>query len=495
MRNLRLKLSDLLRFPVRLFRAVTDAPRLTEAVHRQLRTLDTRLAALEKDLGAVRVESRRTRTELRDRLLQYNLTLGRLARTGTKTSRLSWRSVPLELEAGSVPGWEGVGDGASAPDPEGREWLTLDACPICGHHDRTIVNEFNKLVLLRKAPDSTAAQYGYAICHACGVMFATRRPSGERYRYLLAHFGEVTNKAGGDVEIRSPLLNPYPLTDEGRDRLKRLASRGVWVSDHLQVPKAEYLEGLVKDRFENSVHLDLLGALVAPTKARVLEIRPRAGTIAEGLRRLFGADVSAMPIWESQRFLLKEVYGIDSPGLIDFDRFTIPYEGTFDLIICNHILTHIVRPGLFFDVLMQHLAPGGHVYFFNEPDDAEFLKGTQSMLASLNPLHLQAFDQASLVRALGARGLEVVFMKSRNFHHLCLARRSESASWSPMTEKQRTSRIHAYQRARDKSVLTLSPDLRGRFAEEWPQIVERSVAEGLAEFDADGTLKLVGRSR
>jgi hypothetical protein len=158
------------------------------------------------------------------------------------------------------------------------------------------------------------------------------------------------------------------------------------------------------------------------------------------------------------------------------------------------MLTHVVRPGLFFDVLMQHLSPGGHVYFFNEPDDAEFLKGTQSMLASLNPLHLQAFDQPSLIRALAARGLEVVFVKSRNFHHMCLVKRGEPAM-TPMTEKQRTARIHAYQRARDRAVLALSPELRGRFAAEWQQIVERGVAEGLAEFDADGTLRLVGRPR
>ena len=287
------KLVDVLRFPARVLRFPGEVQRLTTAVHRQLRTLDARLAALEKDLREVRGESRRTRTELRDRLLQYNLQLGRLARARrgetAKAPALSWRSVPLELEAETAPGWEGVGDGESAPDPEGREWLTLDACPICGHRDRTIVNEFNKLVLLRKAPDSTAARYGYAICHACGVMFATRRPSGERYRYLLIHFGEVTNKAGGAAEIKNPLLNPYQLNDEGRDRLKRLAARGVWISDHLQVPKTEYLEGLVKDRFEHSVHLDLLGALAAPRNARVLEIRPRAGTIAEGLRRLFGA--------------------------------------------------------------------------------------------------------------------------------------------------------------------------------------------------------------
>jgi SAM-dependent methyltransferase len=485
------KLRDLLRLPARLLK-------LTESINRQLKSFDARLTALEKDLRSVHGESRRTRTELRDRLLQYNLQLGRLSRArGGRTGRnraLSWRSVPLEVDDGSAPGWNPVGDGKPAPDPEGLEWLVLDACPVCGHGERTLVNEFNKLVLLTKAPDATAARYDYAICHACGMMFATRRPSGERYRYLLANFGEVTNKAHGDAEIKSPLLNPYPLSEDDRVRLTWLASKGVWVSDHLQLRKGEYLEALVKDRFENSVHLDLLGALVAPKQARVLEIRPRAGTISEGLRRLFGAEVHAMPIWESQKFLLKAVYDIDSSGLIDYDQFDIPFDGTFDLIICNHMLTHVVRPGLFFDVLLQHLSPGGHVYFFNEPDDAEFLRGTQSMLASLNPLHLQAFDQPSLVRALAARGLDVVFMKSRNFHHMCLARRGEPA-FVPMTEKQLAARVRAYQRARDKAVLALPPELRGRFAGEWQQIVERGVAEGLAEFDEDGTLKLVGRPR
>jgi SAM-dependent methyltransferase len=332
-------------------------------------------------------------------------------------------------------------------------------------------------------------------------MYATRRPVGARYRFLNLNFGEVTAKHGDDAAFTNPLLNPYPLTDDDRETLRRRAARGVFVSEHLGLRSDEYLEGLIKDRFENSVHLDLIGALLSPRNARVLEIRPRTGMISEGLRRLFGADVHTMPIWESQEFLLKEVYGIASSGLVDYDQFDIPSPGPFDLIICNHMLTHAVRPERFFDAVHRRLAPGGHVYFYNEPDDVEYLSGNQSMLATLNPLHMQAFDQKSFARALAANGLEVTFHRRRNEEHICLAKMTGSArrdgaqdgTWTPMTEKERSKRVRAYRRARDRAILGLRGDLRARFAGEWQQIVERSVAEGIADFDAEGNLRLIAR--
>jgi 2-polyprenyl-3-methyl-5-hydroxy-6-metoxy-1,4-benzoquinol methylase len=42
-------------------------------------------------------------------------------------------------------------------------------------------------------------------------------------------------------------------------------------------------------------------------------------------------------------------------GAIDYDQFTIPFEGTFDLIVANHMLTHIVRLDRFFNELRAHL--------------------------------------------------------------------------------------------------------------------------------------------
>jgi SAM-dependent methyltransferase len=508
------KVANLLRAPGRLARFLAEAPDLLHSVRKSLKAAadasrdqvaigkksmklaaqsEARVAELQKDVRELQAESRQLRAEMQERLLQYNLQLGRLARGGTGTAddeappRLAARSVPLTVDEPQRLEWESVG---TPPDP--REWLTLDACPACGHADRTIVNPFNKLVLLETAPDATAARYDYAICHACGLGYATRRPFGGRYRHLLEHFGEVTGKVGDNTEIADPLLNPLPLTDADRERLSRLAARGVWVSEHLGLSKREYLEALLRDRFANSVHLDLLASLVAPKDGRVLEIRPRTGMISDGLRRLFGARVFALPIWESQRYLLEKVYGIDSPGLVDYDDFTIPFEGRFDLIICNHMITHVVRPAQFFERIVSHLNPGGYVYFYNEPEDTEFLKGSQSMLATLNPLHMQTFDQASLVRLLAARGLEVVFLKSRNLNHMCLARAGDGA-WAPMTARDLDKRVKAYRLAYDRAVLLSSPDVRQRFADDWPKVVERGVASGLAEFDAAGNLKLVGR--
>ena len=50
-----------------------------------------------------------------------------------------------------------------------------------------------------------------------------------------------------------------------------------------------------------------------------------------------------MPIWEGQQFIIQELYGIPTSTLIDFDRFQVPFEEPFDLIVCNHMFNHAVR--------------------------------------------------------------------------------------------------------------------------------------------------------
>ena len=476
----------------RIAKTGVAAANVTNDVARRTSDIQHDMSRVSKDVRSITAELR----QIQDRLLQYNLQLGRLGKRRADTrdddNQLSARSVPLEIGDDAAPlAWKRVGT-EPHPDPAGREWMTVAACPFCGNEARTLVNEFNKLILMDKAPDDHSARYDFSLCHACGISYAARRPFGERYKFLLANFGEVTAKHGGDREFTNPMLNPYPLTDRDREELKTRAGKGVFVSEHLGLRSKEYLEGLVRDRLENSVHVDLLGALVAPHKARILEIRPRTGMISESLRRLFGAEVHGMPIWESQRFLLQEVYGIESAGLVDYDQFTIPYEGQFDVIICNHMLTHAVRPHEFFEVVRRSLKPGGYIYFYNEPDDAEYLLGNQSMFATLNPLHMQAFDMPSFVRGLAANGLEVVFHRRRNLNHISLARLAPTA-FVPMTDQERENRLRLYQRARDRAILALRADLRGRFAEEWPRVLERGVAEGVVEFDAKGTLRLVAR--
>ena len=467
--------------------------RLRAALRAWRRPLDSELRVLQEEV-------RELRREMQSRLLQYNHQLGRMARvSGADESterRLSGRAIPMDAGEHEPASWESIGDEEPIPDPEGREWLTLDACPVCGGTGRTLVNPWNKFILIPKAPDQTSAQYDYSVCHACGVLYATRRPIGSRYHFLLAHFGEVVAKRGskGSGAITNRLLNPYPLSDEDREELKRLAAHGVFVSDHLGLTGKQYLAPLLRDRMENSIHTDIIGSLIEPRGARVVEVRSRAGTILDGLRRSWGATVFAMPIWESQQFLLRELFGITTSPLIDFEHFAIPFDGAFDLIVCNHMFTHALRPRDFFAELRRKLKPSGHIYLYHEPDDAEFLAGNQSMFATLNPLHMQAFDSASLVRALAANGFETVFIKGRNLHHLVLARLAATPPvMTPIGHKQRDARVDAYGKAFDRAVLGVDEALRPRVAAEWPKAVERAVAAGVADYDERGRLRLVSR--
>ena len=115
-----------------------------------------------------------------------------------------------------------------------------------------------------------------------------------------------------DKDAKNPLINPHPLTDEDRVRYRRLIARGAFVSDHEPGPSLGSVFRIAWRTPDTSI---CSASLLNPQGARVLEVRPRAGTILEGLRRHYGADVQAMAIWESQQFIMQELYGIPTLGL------------------------------------------------------------------------------------------------------------------------------------------------------------------------------------
>jgi hypothetical protein len=126
--------------------------------------------------------------------------------------------------------------------------------------------------------------------------------------------------------------------------------------------------------------------------------------ISESLRRLFGPRCTGCHLGEPE---VSPAGGIRHRigGLVDYDDFTIPYEGP---IRRDHLQSHADPRGPAARVLRgvrRSLKPGGYIYFYNEPDDAEYLLGNQSMFATLNPLHMQAFDMPSFVRGLRPTGL------------------------------------------------------------------------------------------
>jgi SAM-dependent methyltransferase len=370
------------------------------------------------------------------------------------------------------------------------EILTLDACAVCGHQEHTLVGEFNRFIHFAVPPDEASLRADYSICHGCGVLYAAKRPAGRRYQWLLEHFEESLGRAeAGQRRPGKIAISSQHLEDDDRSRLSRLAARGVFVSEHAGVPRKQYLPALLSDRLASSVHVEVLGSLLDLRGARVLEVRSRLGSIPAALRRLYDADVYAMAIFEGQQFLIGEVYGIPSTR-IDFDDFRIPYPGPWDLIVCNHMLTHAVRPQQLLRTLRESLAPGGHVYFYSEPDDAEILADGKSMFNTLNAFHLQTFNGPSFVRALAANGLETVFLTHHEGNIICLAKAAPAAAAPRIEARELEGRIAGYKDARDAAVLMLPEQARARLGSEWPAVVERALRKGIAEFSPDGRIRI-----
>jgi SAM-dependent methyltransferase len=350
------------------------------------------------------------------------------------------------------------------------------------------VCRFNRFVLFSWQPDEAAPIYRYALCHRCGLVYATRRPAGKRYEWLMEHFEETLGRHGNEGGRISHTSRR--LTDQERERLKGLISRGVYVSDHLELRRSHYLPALLSDRLASSAHVEMLSALVPMRKARVLEVRSKMGSISDALRRLFDADVHAMALFENQQFLIDQTYGIPVVSGIDFDRFSVPFEGEFDVIIANHMLTHAVRPGDFLRTVRDRLRPGGYLYLYSEMDEGDYLNSSKSIF-SMNPFHLQSFNRRALVRVLAAGGFATTFITLFRGSYVCVARRDEgaAASWEPMSDKERGRRRRAYRTAVTKAVLTMPPHAR-KWVKNWDQALEAALAAGAAELTKQGIVKL-----
>jgi SAM-dependent methyltransferase len=378
------------------------------------------------------------------------------------------------------------------PDPALRTCpadtvLNLDSCPGCGEEGRTPLFRFNRFALFSWQPDERAATYNYAMCHGCGIVYATRRPAGPRYEWLMQHFEETLGRGEsvGKIAITSRQLEPSE-----RERLRALAAKGVYVSDHLGLKSNEYIPALMRERLTNSPHVEVIGSLIPMRNPRVLEIRSRLGSIADALRRLFDADVRVMTLFENQQFLIQEVYGMEAVCGIDFDRFRVPFEGTFDVVVANHMLTHAVRPADFLTEVRSRLAPGGHLYLYNEFSESHYLERGKSLF-TINPFHLQVYSGPSLARLLAANGFTITFMTTFEDAHVCVARRDDAAgSERPqMSERERARRRSRYRTLLETSILTLPAEARWRVPD-WTAVVQKAVADGTAEVTRRGDVRL-----
>lgn len=469
--------------------------RSTERVARALlRSLEERMEAQHQRLAGKierlekRMDAAMARGQAEARLLASRLEGQAAGRSGGRTHRLGAR---VPQHAHELPPPSGPQTGQAIPVDSIAE---LRVCSVCGHDGFTPVCEFNRFLVSETTPDAEAIRADYALCHRCGVVFARRRPVGERFRFLVEHFEETIGRVPMDEQRGTKVLGSRRLSEEARQQLRARAVQPMFVSEVPRPKNRQHLPQLLRDRLAVAAHVEILGSLLQLERPRVLEIRPRFGAIGGALRRLYGGETFALPLFEAQQLLVREVYGTCAEHLLDYDAFSIPYPGSFDLVVANHLITHAVHPQQTLTTIRHRLAPGGHLYLYNEPDESDFLDSGKSIFNTLNAFHLQTFDAASLARALQSAGFECVYIGHHHDNCIALARvAGEGASWDPISKKELARRLAGYAQARDLGILSLPERLRGRFAEEWESVVQRAFAAKTIDFDGDGNLRIVKR--
>jgi cyclopropane fatty-acyl-phospholipid synthase-like methyltransferase len=354
--------------------------------------------------------------------------------------------------------------------------LDLAACPVCSATERTLVSPYNGLILLASYSHDDVARYAYALCHGCGLVYATRRPVGAAFVELLESFDDNLGR------IDRPNLGVVEgsLSDTEKDAVRARMRAGWLISEEAQLSDDAWWPMLRQDRLSTAQDLTLLASSLDLKGARVLDVRSNAGALLDSLRNWFGADVFAMPFFEADQLVIQEHLGIPAERLIDYDQFRIPYEGEFDVILAKHMITHAVRLDGFFAEVKAHLKPGGHLYLYVENDDVAMWSNHKNLLGELKCFHFQNFDLPGLARILRMQGFEPEWILHVNRSSMsCLARLDPAARTEPISPAALETRRELYRRWYDLSVLSLPSEVpRDAFAAELAEIGDRAVARG-----------------
>lgn len=359
----------------------------------------------------------------------------------------------------------------------------LTECPVCRTVERTPIVEFNSLVFLDRLRDSPIARYAYALCHGCGLLYATRRPEGAEYIFIYDNFNEFLGRA----EVEDPLCYPGPLSKEAIAAAEAVAIP--WWSLQEKYSKQDPLP-LRSMRTSIDMEKQQIAHIVSAinvTGYRVLEIRAKTGYSLDVLMRQYGAkELCATVLFPIIEYTLEKLYPIDAKVGINFESLEIPFDPPFDLIIATHLFTHALDPTELFQKLRSYLAPGGYVFFCHENDDEKLCAKGKNLISELRCFHFQQFDHEAFGRAVASNGFEVLFVRSnreggKDTTMVCLAKHSEVATPpASMGADELEKRVAFYRRWFDESVLTLSYGVKSVFADQTATIEERALAGGYA---------------
>jgi hypothetical protein len=358
----------------------------------------------------------------------------------------------------------------------------LTECPFCNAGERTPIAEFNSLILLDKMRDDPVCRYAYALCHGCGVLYATRRPEGDEYTFIYDNFNEFLGRA----EITDLLNYPGPLSEEVIAAVDKLAIP--WWKLKEKYSKDDPLRSLRSAIDMEQQQVAHIVSAIDVKDFRVLEIRAKTGYALDVLKRKYGArELCATVLFPVNEYALEKLYPIDAEVGINFETLDIPFDPPFDLIIATHLLTHALDPRQLFQYLHSYVAPGGYVLFCRENDDEALCAKGKNLVSELRCFHFQQFDREGFRRAVAGNGFEPLFVKlnregGKDTTMVCLARRLEKpASASRMDAADLERRLAFYRKWLDESVLILPDGAKAMFSDLLGDIEKRALEGGYAK--------------
>ena len=173
--------------------------------------------------------------------------------------------------------------------------------------------------------------------------------------------------------------------------------------------------------------------------------------------------------------------------LLDYDAFSIPYSGCFDLVVANHLVTHAVRPQETLKTIRERLSPGGHLYLYNEPDEGRLPRDGQVDLQ-----HAERVSSPDLRRRVvgtrpSVRWLRAGVSGTTTTTASRLARVARMVRRGIQFGGKSSPRRAAPVRRRATSASSRFPErLRGLFTSEWDAVVQSAFAAKTIDFDGDG---------
>jgi SAM-dependent methyltransferase len=276
-------------------------------------------------------------------------------------------------------------------------------CLVCDEAERTLVAEYNRLIFNDDMWRSDLARFEYALCHGCGLVYATRHPDREEYEFLYARFNEFLTREGNPNSYSVP-----ELTDELRKQID--ASFVPW-SDLASVERsAPHVRRRLRRELANVLrYLPHIVQHVPLAGAKVLHLRAKSSTLGDYLRKVHGAaQVDVVTLFPAHQYLAEKNEGIRAVTCLDYQQFHIPFEDKYDLIIDNHVLIHMMDPNQVFAEFAAHLNPGGALFLQAELSDDVLFRKRKNLFTELRPFHFQQFDKPVLERMLRRFGYESV---------------------------------------------------------------------------------------